>query len=276
MKKEGIINNRFKINNSMLYLAIAIIVILFLIFGQGKEKGVEEEIITEEENSGSGFLEVETFPDSAEIFIDGVSKGKSPTTIYNVGIGSHNVVIKKEGYEDFISEVTIDAGRKTFLEPNLVVKIIADEEDIIDIVEEELVEIVEEEDKIIEGVKETEEITTEAPESSDKINIGNRFTFYYDFSETEFIEKRMAEPDVFSKRYESHFIFTRFNPANIKTVDKNIDDIEKEDCTGINGQFEWLYSGQSLCIKTKDGSVVAIGGYWDKTENAELKWKLFS
>ena len=52
--------------------------------------------------------------------------------------------------------------------------------------------------------------------------------------------------------------------------------MEKEDCVGIKGQFEWLYSGQSLCVITKENEIAAIGGVWDDTENAELTYKLFS
>jgi len=80
----------------------------------------------------------------------------------------------------------------------------------------------------------------------------------------------------FQKRYDTYFIFTRINPVNIKTIDKNIDEVEKEDCSSIKGQFEWLYSGQSLCIITKENKIAAIGGEWENTENAELTWKILS
>ncbi|MCH8003443.1 MAG: PEGA domain-containing protein [Nanoarchaeota archaeon] len=272
MKKEVRIKNKFKFNNNILYLIIAIIVILLLIFGRQTREKIE--IIDEvsqviEESTGSGFLEIETFPSDAEIFIDGVSSGVSPTTIYNVDAGSHNVVIKKEGYEDFTSEVNIEAGRKTYLESRLIVKVVKEEEETPDTVDEkeEIVEIVEEEN---------EETLTEDLKAIGTVNIGNKFLLYYDFSEGEFTEKRNFEQDIFSKRYKTYLVFTRFNPINVKTIDKSIDDVEKEDCVGIKGQFEWLYSGQSLCVITKENEIAAIGGVWDDTENAELTYKLFS
>ena len=267
-----------KFNSYIIYLIIVIIVILVLVFGQKKEEITVEDIVAEaEERGGSGFLEIKTVPDDAEIFINDVPSGKSPLTIYNVGAGLHKVVIKKEGYEDFTSEVNIEAGRKSFLESRLVLipaaeaEVIGSEEKV-EIAEEEKEETVEseEEETLVE-----EETSTGTLESSSTINIGTKFLLYYDFSEAKFADKRNFDQDVFSKRYDTYFIFTRINPVNIKTIDKKIDDVEKEDCIGKKGQFEWLYSGQSLCVITKENQIAAIGGEWEDTENAELTYKLF-
>jgi len=263
MKKRNI-----KFNINILYLIIAIIVVLMLIFGQRKEEFIKEDIIIiGEESIGSGFLEIETIPSSSEIFIDGVSRGISPITIYNVDAGPHNVIIKKEGYEDFTSEVKIDAGRKTFLESRLV---------LITPIEEKLKPM-----ELIEDGIDSEEIVEEEAQTDDLIvkgivNIGSKFIIYYDFSEGEFAENRNFEQDTFSKRYSQYLIFTRINPIKIKTINKDIEEVQREDCVGINGQYEWLYSGQSLCIITKENNVGAIGGLWDDTENAELTYKIFS
>jgi len=97
-----------KLGRNILYLLIAVIIILMLIFGQriGKDKVVVEEV---EESIGSGFLEIETFPGDADIYVDNENKGKSPTTLYNIPVGSHNIIIRKSGYEDFIREVEAPA-----------------------------------------------------------------------------------------------------------------------------------------------------------------------
>ena len=251
---------KIKSDNNIIFLIIFIIIILIFIFGrQTKEEieTIEDEIV--EESVGSGFLEIETLPSNAEIFMDNIYNGKSPITLYNVPIGPHNIVIKKKGYEDFISEVNIDAGRKTFLEADLV-----------------LIPTFEEKPEIIEIVEEEEEILIGTLKASGTVNIGKKFLLYYDFSEGEFINNKQLDLDVFSKRYNTHIVFTRFNPANIKTIDKSIENVKKEDCIDIKGQFEFLYSGQSLCVITKENEIVAIGGEWENTENAELKWKLFS
>lgn len=255
-----------KFSNNLIYLIIVIVVILMLVLGRkgGEEIEVLEEDLGLEESAGSGFLEIETVPSGAEIFLDDGYNGRSPLTIYNVPAGIHNVVIKKDGYEDFVSEVSLEAGKKTFLEASLI--LIKVEEDA------KIVEAIEEEAEVIEVIEEEKE---DILKSDNIINVGKKFLLYYDFSEKEFTDKRNFEQDVFSQRYTKHLVFTRINPANIKIVDKNIDDVEKEDCAGIKGQFEWLYSGQSLCVITKENQIMALGGTWDNTENAELTWKLF-
>ena len=263
MKKKGV-----KFNNNLIYLAIVIIVILMLVFGRrgGEEIEVLEENLGLEESAGSGFLEIETFPSDAEIFLDDDYNGKSPLTIYNVPAGIHNVVIKRDGYEDFVSEVSLEAGRKAFLEASLVLTEVEEKPQVTDIIEgdAEVIGVIEE--------KKDEETLTEPLKC---VNIGKKFLLYYDFSERKFTDKRNFDQDIFSKRYAKHLVFTGFNPVNIKTIDKSIDNVEKEDCAGIKGQFEFLNSGQSLCVITKEDNIVALGGTWGDTKDAELKWKVF-
>tara|TARA_Y100000310_G_scaffold342435_1_gene445701 strand:- start:11362 stop:12147 length:786 start_codon:yes stop_codon:yes gene_type:complete len=259
--------NKLKSKSNLIYLAIAVIVILMLIFvRQGDD---ESEII--EESAGSGFIEIETFPGDGDIFVDGVYSGKSPITLYNIPIGLHNIVVKKEGYEDFSEEVDVEAGRKTFVEGRLVfkeVKIIEDEPQAAQIIEDDVESI---------GIVE-EEVIEEEPEASEgnRVNIGSKLLAYYDFSEGEISDIRKFEHDIFSKRFKSYLVFTRLVPSNIKAINKGIDDIAEEDCIGIKGTFEYLYSWQSLCVITKEGTIAAIGGNWEETENAELKYKVFS
>jgi hypothetical protein len=133
---------------------------------------------------------------------------------------------------------------------------------------------------IIEGdigvVGVVEEETLPAPEPENLINIGKKFLLYYDFSKREFTDKRSLEQDIFSQRFSKHLAFTRFDPVTMRIIDKDIDSVEKDDCIGIKDSFEYLYSGQSLCVITKEKNIVALGGTWDDTGNAELTWKLFS
>ena len=65
-------------------------------------------------------------------------------------------------------------------------------------------------------------------------------------------------------------------PASVKTISKSIDTAEKPDCIGKKGEYEFLYSEQTMCITTKEGYTAAIGGKWEKTENAKLAWKIFN
>ncbi|MEK6848548.1 MAG: PEGA domain-containing protein [Nanoarchaeota archaeon] len=198
-------------------------------------------------------------PDNADIFMDGVYSGKSPLTLNNVPTGPHKVIIKKEGYGNFISEINIEAGRKTFLEAELV-----------------LIPAIKEEADMAGVTEEKEEAETGTLKANGMVNIGEKFVIYYDFSKGKTTEIRQIDSDVFSKRFSSYLVFTRFDPVSIKTIDKSIDNIKREDCIGIKGQFEYLHSGQSLCVITKEDEVVALGGTWEDTENAKLTWKLFS
>ena len=118
-----------------------------------------------------------------------------------------------------------------------------------------------------------EELWEESPNSG-KVNLGNAFLLYYDFSSREFKSVRPEDYDVFSKRYNNHLTFTRANPAQMMIINKNILEIEKEDCESAVGSYGQLASGQSLCAITKEGIIAAIGGSWESTENAELKWKV--
>lgn len=262
-----------KIN--LIYLAIAAIVILMLIFGKSSREDIET---LEKElglkDTGSGFLEVETFPSDADIYVDGILKGKSPGTLYNIPAGAHNIVIKKEGYGDYSIDVNVEAGKKAFIEADLVAEVKE-----LEVPEaEEVIEEAIEETKPIGDIEEEEEKIAEEPEGLEGeniINIGKKLQFYYDFSERKFTDSSSTDSDVFSRRFDTYLVFTRFSPVNIKVINKKIENVNKEDCIGIKGTFEYLYSGRSLCIITKEGQIAAIGGYWENTENANLSWKVF-
>ena len=264
---------RLKSKTSLIYLAIAAIVILMLIFGKSGREDIET--LEKElglEDTGSGFLEVETFPGDAEIYVDGILKGKSPDTLYNIPAGMHNIAIRKDGYGDYSIDVNVEAGKKAFVEADLAVEIVEEE---VPEVEEVIKEAIEE-TKPIEAIEE-EKIVQEPADLKDEniINIGKTLQFYYDFGDGKFTDSSNTASDVFSRRFETYLVFTRFSPVNIKAINKKIENANKEDCIGVKGTFEYLYSGRSLCIITKEGQIAAIGGYWEKTENANLIWKVF-
>lgn len=246
-------------NWTILLLSISV-----FIFGcQPEELLIEIESIEEPELSeGSGFLEVGTLPADANIYLDNIYSGKSPNTLYNIKAGFHVVLVKKKGYEDSISDVEIEPGRKSYLDINLI----------------KIPEVEEE-------IEETEETVPEAEEevvvigtfgSNGVLNIGKGILLYYDFSEAQFTDNKLTESDLFSKRFNDHILFTRYNPINIKVIEKSIENVEKGDCAGITGQLGFLYSGQSLCVITREKTIAVLGGNWDDTENTKLTWKLFS
>lgn len=259
IKKSNKININIKFYLLIVFLAL---IITFLVIFQyqkiSKEESIEKiEIV--EGSVGSGFLEIETFPSNADVFIDNIDEGKSPLNLKNVPAGSHNMIIKKEGYKDYTSEVNVKAGRKTSLEIRLV-----------------KISVFVEKIEIEEIIEEKEKVEVVSLKGYGVANLGKKFLLYYDFSKGNTTIIRKFDTDTFSKRYSNHLVFTRIQPVNIKTIDKNIEAVKKEDCVGIKGQFEFLNSGQSLCVITRENEVAAIGGTWEETENAVLSWKLFS
>lgn len=246
--------------------SIFLVIGLFVIAGcQAKE-----EIKAAEKSPGSGFIEIATFPGDAEIFLDGVLSGKSPNTIYNVAAGTHSIVIKKSGYEDFSSQAKIEAGKKAYIEAKLMA--ITPAAPIEKNIEPETAKT---EEKALENEIAKEENTADI-KANGRINVGSAFLVYYDFNEGNFTNRRYADSEVFSQRNTRNFVFIRFVPASVNTISKGIDDVGKSDCVDKTGEYEFLNSGQTMCIKTKEGQIAAIGGNWEKTENAELIWKLFN
>lgn len=67
--------------------------------------------ITQNPPTGIGSLEITTNPQGAHVYIDGELKGVSPTKIPGLSAGTHNLILKMEGYEDLMTTVTITAGQ---------------------------------------------------------------------------------------------------------------------------------------------------------------------
>lgn len=239
---------------------LTFLIVLLFIFGCEQ---VSEQPLVEEEK-GTGILVMESVPADADLFINNANKGKTPLTLYNFDVGSYNIIIKKEGYEDYESVIEIEAGRKTEIRAYLELKN--------EVVEEE---VTEEEVEVKEEEKEEEEILVGGIKDKGIIDMSDGLIKYYDFSEKYFSAKLQAGLDVFSRRYPTHFVFTRYNPVNIAVIEKNIDEVKKEDCENILGSLGLLSSGKTLCVNTKEGYIVAIGGSLEETEGSTLTWKLF-
>ena len=54
-----------------------------------------------------GFLEISSTPMQADIYIDGENVGKTPKVLNNLLIGTHELVLKKQGYNDVKKNITI-------------------------------------------------------------------------------------------------------------------------------------------------------------------------
>jgi hypothetical protein len=61
--------------------------------------------------SNSGTLQVNSAPQGANVLFDNVYRGITPLTLTSVDAGSHNLLVRLAGYNDFSSTVTIPAGQ---------------------------------------------------------------------------------------------------------------------------------------------------------------------
>jgi hypothetical protein len=65
-------------------------------------------------------VEVLSSPDEASLFFDKTSKGKTPFTVADVIAGSHEVILKKTGYEDKIYKIDSVSGYKILMDFDLI------------------------------------------------------------------------------------------------------------------------------------------------------------
>ena len=63
--------------------------------------------------SSSGSINVKSVPSGATILLDGVSKGTTPATLTSISTGKHALVMKKAGYNDYSTQVTVSSGQTT-------------------------------------------------------------------------------------------------------------------------------------------------------------------
>jgi hypothetical protein len=62
---------------------------------------------------GMGALKIITTPFEAEVYIDGLLKGKTPTVVKDIKAGKHNIELIKSGYHSFSESMTVKANRIT-------------------------------------------------------------------------------------------------------------------------------------------------------------------
>ncbi len=232
---------------------------LLVLFAAGCLQAAEESPVTEEieeEAIDTGVLAIESSPSGAEVYVEGKLKGSTPLDLYNFPVGSYDVLIKKEGYMDFEKRITIRVGRTEEIDAGL--------EPI-----GQLAEHVEEE-----AEQALEEVAEDKPASKLEANTIEltKFLLYLDFDNIETTNLRTPQTDVFSKKYDNYVHFTAINNANIIVIDKKMGDVKEDDCTFASSVVGSLKSGQTLCIKTSEGSTVAVA--W-KTDPSKLEFISF-
>ncbi len=68
---------------------------------------------------GLGTIDVKATPVGAEVFIDDISVGKSPTSFSKLIPGKHKVTIKHEGYYDYESDINVSEDKVSIIEEEL-------------------------------------------------------------------------------------------------------------------------------------------------------------
>jgi hypothetical protein len=67
----------------------------------------------------TGSLSVNSSPSKATIILDGTARGTTPTILNGISVGSHTLVLKKSGYNDYSTTVTVSSGTTTSISPTL-------------------------------------------------------------------------------------------------------------------------------------------------------------
>ena len=247
------------INKFVFFIFLAVIVI-------GCSRTEEQKPVSgkTEEVADTGVLVVDSYPSAAQVYVDGELKGDTPFTLYNFPVGQHDVMVKKDGYEDFKKTATVAVGRTEEIKATL---------SQIEITALPLTPSATEENKPVIG-KVPENATSPLSSKLNRINMSNSFSMYFDFKNELFTETTSAAPDIFSANYNTYIYFTAISPSRMRIVNKQIQDVKKEDCINADDTIANLYSGQTLCVKMTNGLTAAIGGSW-KTTLSELEWVLF-
>jgi hypothetical protein len=73
----------------------------------------------------TGSIQVSSTPQGASIHLDGTDTGQTTnSTLTNVSSGNHTVTLVKEGYEDYVQNISVTAGQTTTVNANLTATII--------------------------------------------------------------------------------------------------------------------------------------------------------
>ncbi len=237
------------------FLNLIVFLAVILVFIVGCEVVKEEPTMeASEEIVDTGALVVESSPGLAQVYIGEEYNGDTPLTLYNLPVGQYEITIRKEGYADFKKIITIKVGRTEELSAALAP--VAEESKSQSELEEE----------------QKKQDTQRAASQLNKIN-HTTFAMYYDFEKAQFSELRTDKSDLFSRKYDTYVHFTALTPAKINVISKPIKEVAAEDCIFADIGVASLFSGQTLCVKTQEGTVVALGF---ETNLDELEWTSFS
>ena len=240
------------------FLALFIIVIIAVV---GCATQTESPTLAEpeQETSGTGIIAADSYPSGAEVYVDGELKGTTPATIYKIPSGKRIVTIRKEGFSDFQQSVDVISGRTSEIQASLV-------------------ELKPQEPKTnepkTEEPKPVQILPKPASGNLNKTAVEGKFMLYFDFDNGLVTDLRKSKTDVFFKNYKNYLYYTALYPAKLMVAEMPISEVNREDCASASEVVAKVLSGQTLCVKTMEGGIAAIGGSWE-TEPEELEWVFF-
>lgn len=81
-----------------------------------------DDVLFEVTSDKVGSIELTSSPSEATVYLDGVSKGKTPITINDLDVGTYKLMVKKDGYVDWMRSVTVKESKTESFSANLEVK----------------------------------------------------------------------------------------------------------------------------------------------------------
>ncbi len=67
-----------------------------------------------------GSLQIKSSPGGANVYVDGIYKGSTATTVGNLAVGSHFVLLKHSGYKDWSGMTNVNQNQLTFLDATMI------------------------------------------------------------------------------------------------------------------------------------------------------------
>ncbi|HSQ42567.1 MAG TPA: PEGA domain-containing protein, partial [Fibrobacteraceae bacterium] len=86
-----------------------------------KEKALRESLAKVHKDAAAqqGFLRIESEPQGAKVFVDGVESGKTPATVEHLWAGRRKVVLQLDGFQEFIATPDVQGSETTKLKAKL-------------------------------------------------------------------------------------------------------------------------------------------------------------
>jgi len=108
---------------------------------------------------------------------------------------------------------------------------------------------------------------------------------YSDFSKDQIFLDEVYDDDFKIKLYATASGYNYFKVESSRDklwiIEKGIEEATRADCmedTSNADSYNYLRTGQTVCIETREKNIALVGGYWEELpkEDTELTWKHYS